>query len=63
MKKTAYQTPTIMVMQINICDIICISSVGIGTSDTITEGNGTSDIYGSMLSRHSSIWDDDEDGF
>lgn len=62
MKKTAYQTPTIMVMQINICDIICISSVGIGTSDANAD-NGTTDIEGSMLSRHSSIWDDDEDGF
>lgn len=62
MKKTAYQTPTIMVMQINICDIICISSVGIGAFDANAD-NGTSDIDGSMLSRHSSIWDDDEDGF
>ena len=61
MKKTAYQTPTIMVMQIDICDIIC-TSVGIGTSNA-DSNNGTSDIEGSMLSRHSSIWDDDEDGF
>ena len=62
MKKATYQTPAIMVIQIDICDIIC-TSVGIGTSDANTEGNGTSDIDGPMLSRHSSIWDDDEDGF
>ena len=61
MKKTAYQTPAIMVIQIDICDIIC-TSVGIGASDANAD-NGTTDIEGPMLSRHSSIWDDDEDGF
>lgn len=61
MKKTAYQTPAIMVIQIDICDIIC-TSVGIGASDANAD-NGTTDIEGSMLSRHSSFWDDDEDEF
>lgn len=60
MKRKTYISPAVDVTYLSAQQIIC-QSLSLGSTDAVDGDNGVSDVDGSMLSRHKSLWDDDEE--